>query len=456
MASTGLLSGVNPYKGGNIAVDFTSKPVNLFIQLQQKEAAKREALDKYFMDYEKSLNPAGMRQQDQDVFLSKLAQAKQYYLQNRDKILNPAKYGAEFQSTYNAGLREAQSLIGQSKQAYGEDKAFKTYVDQLHKSGKALDENKVFDMLNRSKKAISMGYEAPDSTIIESWTPHNPLALLSKINTLKRTEGAAVPSFLEGSKVKYQDVSPLTIDQGQLRTLANGELQDTGYRKYIEYIASQPTEVERLNKISPLPDKNSPNFLSELSYANILSQAPVDEKRSNVKLTTEEQIRIARAKQKPSTALEDTQKTLGYIQGGLDLLAGNGEADAVNDYFKYWKSGGKGQLGGTVGFDKAEKISPGVYNFKYNISKDGVAIPQSTTINTNDPAAKNKLFALNQQFLGSNTKAEAALIPTGKPSSNSTKTYEYQGKKYTEKELSDAAAQSGMSLDEYKKALKLK
>ena len=60
---------------------------------------------------------------------------------------------------------------------------------------------------------------------------------------------------------------------------------------------------------------------------------------------------------------------------------------------------------------------------------------------------------MNQQFLGSNTKAEAALIPTGKPSS--TKTYEYQGKKYTEKQLSDAAAQSGMSLDEYKKALKL-
>ena len=364
MAATGLL-GVNPYYKG-VKLD-VSKPVNLAIQLEQKERAKQEALDKYFMDYEKSINPAGMRQQDQDVFLSKLAQAKQYYLQNRDKILNPAKYGAEFQSTYNAGLREAQNLIGQSKQAYGEEKAFKTYIDQLHKSGKTLDENKVFDMLNRSKKAISMGYEAPDSTIIESWTPHNPMALLSKINTLKRTEGEAVPDFLEGSTVKYQDVSPLTVDQGQLRTLANGELQDTGYRKYIEYIASQPTEVERLNKISPLPDKNSPDFLSALSYANILSQAPKDEKRSGVKFTTAEQIRIAKAKQKPSTALDNTQKTLNYIQGGLDLLAGNGEEGAVNDYFNYWKSGGKGQLGGTVGFIKAEKVSPGVYNFKYNI-----------------------------------------------------------------------------------------
>ena len=429
MAATGLL-GINPYQKG-VAIDIASKPINLAIQLEQKEQAKREALDKYFMDYEKSINPAGMRGQDQDVFLKKYGETKEYYLKNRDCILNPTKCGAEFQSTYNAGLRELQNLIGQSKQAYGEDKAFKTYIDQLHKSGKAVDENQVFDMLNRSKKPITMGYEAPDATIIESWTPHNPIALLNKINTLKRTEGAAVPTFLEGSKVKYQDVSPLTVDEGQLRTLANGELQDTGYRKYIEHIASQPTEVERLNKISPLPDKKSPDYLSALSYANILSQAPKDEKRSDVKLTTPEQIRIALAKQKPNTALEDTQKTLGYIQGGLDLLQGNGDEAAVNNYFNYWKSGGKGQLGGTVGFDKAEKVSPGVYNFKYNISKDGVAIPQSTLINTNDPASKNKLFALNQQFLGSNTKAEAALIPTNEPSKeNKSITYIDNGLTY--------------------------
>jgi hypothetical protein len=120
MAATGLL-GINPYQKG-VAIDIASKPINLAIQLEQKEAAKKEALDKYFMDYEKSLNPAGMRQQDQDVFLGKLAQAKQYYLQNRDKILNPAKYGADAQSTYFAGLRDAQNAIGQSKQAMAQDK----------------------------------------------------------------------------------------------------------------------------------------------------------------------------------------------------------------------------------------------------------------------------------------------------------------------------------------------
>jgi hypothetical protein len=129
MAATGLL-GINPYQKG-INLDITSKPANLAIQLAQKEQAKQEALDKYLMDYEKTLNPNGMRQQDQNAFLSKLGEAKQYYLQNRDKILNPAKYGAEYQSNYYAGLRDAQNSIGQSKQAMAQDKlATQHYIAQ--------------------------------------------------------------------------------------------------------------------------------------------------------------------------------------------------------------------------------------------------------------------------------------------------------------------------------------
>ena len=69
MAATGLL-GINPYQKG-VAVDISSKPVNLAMQLEQKEAAKREALDKYFMDYEKTLNTNGMRPIDQNLFLGK-------------------------------------------------------------------------------------------------------------------------------------------------------------------------------------------------------------------------------------------------------------------------------------------------------------------------------------------------------------------------------------------------
>ena len=126
MAATGLL-GFNPYDTKGIALDISSKPAQMAIQLQQKEAAKKEALDKYFMDYEKTLNSAGMRGQDQDYFLNKLGEAKQYYLQNRDKILNPAKYGADAQSEYMSKLKGAQTAISQSKQEAANEK-----VDREH------------------------------------------------------------------------------------------------------------------------------------------------------------------------------------------------------------------------------------------------------------------------------------------------------------------------------------
>ena len=411
MAATGLL-GINPYQKG-VAVDISSKPINLALQLDQKEQAKKEALDKYFMDYEKSINPAGVRNQEGKMFLDKLNQNKQFYLQNRDKILNPAKYGYDAQSQYMANFKDMINLIDQSKQAAGEEKAFKTYIDQIHKSGKAVDENQIIDILNNSRKPVGMGYVAPDATQIQPYDPHNPMTFLSKINALKRVEGSAKPEML--SKVTYQDVSPLSIDKNEAKTLAYSELSNTGYKKFIEHIAQDPSEVSRLSKFATIPDKNSPDFLPALSYAHVLSQAPNTYKRSDVKNTTPEQIRISLAKQKGSTALENVQNTVNYVKNGLGILQGDGDENAANDYFNYWRSQGKGELGGTVGFTDVKKVSPGVWQFNYNISKDGAAIPESTIIDANKPAAQNQLYALHQQFLGSNPKAEAAMVP--KPSS---------------------------------------
>jgi hypothetical protein len=113
MAATGLLNS-NPY-GKAVALDFSTKATNAGIQLIQKEQAKKESLDKYFKDYEKSINSAGMRQQDQNVFLEKMNDAKLYYLQNQDRILMSSKYGAQYQSEYMGKLKEAQTLINESK-----------------------------------------------------------------------------------------------------------------------------------------------------------------------------------------------------------------------------------------------------------------------------------------------------------------------------------------------------
>lgn len=198
MAATGLL-GINPYQKG-VAIDITSKPANLAIQLEQKEAAKRDALDKYLMDYEKSLNPAGMRKQDQDVFLGKLAQAKQYYLQNRDKILNPAKYGAEAQSTYFSGLRDAQNSIGQSKQAMAQDKlSTQHYIAQ--KDLNAPDG--YAEAVELSHLPISdPRYRPLDVTQWKFYKSHDPMEYANKVfSKIPLSEGA--PEIKDASRPGY-------------------------------------------------------------------------------------------------------------------------------------------------------------------------------------------------------------------------------------------------------------
>jgi hypothetical protein len=139
MASTGLL-GINPYQKG-VNLDFSSKPVALAIQLEQKEAAKREALDKYFMDYEKNIDPSVMRSQDRNIVLGKLNQNKEFYLKNRDKILNPTKYGADFQSQYLANYKDIMSDIARSKAAAKNDEL----VVRHWSSQKGLNAPKGFD-----------------------------------------------------------------------------------------------------------------------------------------------------------------------------------------------------------------------------------------------------------------------------------------------------------------------
>jgi hypothetical protein len=133
VASTGLL-GFNPYQKG-VNIDFSSKPAAMAVQLIQHEAAKKEALDKYYKDYENQLTSTGMRNQDTDVFLNKLGEAKQYYLQNRDKILNPAKYGADAQAQYNSLLKGTQAAVSYSKQLAATDKVDAEHFYQAMQKG---------------------------------------------------------------------------------------------------------------------------------------------------------------------------------------------------------------------------------------------------------------------------------------------------------------------------------
>ncbi|NBQ16823.1 hypothetical protein EBU24_00750 [bacterium] len=408
MAATGLL-GFNPY-GKAPVIDIASKPANLYIQLRQKEEAKKEALDKYLMDYEKTLNPNGMRQIDQNAFLNKLGEAKQYYLQNREKILNPAKYGAEYQSTYYAGLRNAQSLIGQSKQAAAADKitaqhftaqkdlnAPDGYVQALELSHLPIDDPR---------------YRPLDITQWKFYKSHNPIEYANKIySKIPLSESEPIPYDVKGKPgYFYTKTTSKVSPQYKDAILQEGYLNyinDEGLRKEMNHtFDTNKSEVKRLE------DKYKTKIPNAQALAGIYTWdlQPIKETSTDIKPTEEYKSYLiaSRSKNKPLTPAQTAVK---FLQGGVAALK-TSDANVINDYFKPFKSQTKTSTKGeAIGFENIEILPEGKVKVNYSIpiNSGGVTIKRNTNriIDTKSPSLLQELTALYQEFLGSNVGAEA-------------------------------------------------
>ena len=268
MAATGLL-GINPYFKG-VKVD-VSKPVNLAIQLEQRNQAKREALDRYFMDYEKSINPAGMRSQDQDIVLKKFNENKQFYLQNRDRILNPSKYGAEAQSQYMASFKDILSDIGKSKQAAANDKITQNHFI-AQKDLNAPDG--YVEAIEASRLPISdPRYRPLDVTQFKFWKSFDPFDFGKELKSLNTIPGK--PELIKEGNLQYQR-TPMEADLNNVKSFSYNKLGDVGYVKMLENLSNeelgQLKNVYRQRMNIELPVNNA----KELSLAYTLTNLPKD------------------------------------------------------------------------------------------------------------------------------------------------------------------------------------
>ena len=277
MAATGLL-GVNPYYKG-VKLD-VSKPVNLAIQLEQKERAKQEALDKYFMDYEKSLNSAGMRQQDQDVFLRKLANNKDYYFKNREKILNPSKYGAEAQSQYMAGFKDILSDINKSKQLAANGKVLSTAVIDARKNNRTIPKEVTDAIFNNELSMADPRFQAFDPVNFDAYDKNDATKFANSIySKIKLSESKPKriynPEFNEVSYETVNDISNKSF--GQIENLVASELQRN--RGLVDDVKALARDENELNKLAKLYQdfsgkKMNPKSLQDVATAYTISLKP--------------------------------------------------------------------------------------------------------------------------------------------------------------------------------------
>lgn len=296
MASTGLLSGVNPYRGGNVAVDFTSKPLQVFLQMQQKQQAKAEAIDKYYKDYEKNLNSAGLTPEEQKIFTNKLNEVKGFAIKNKEKLTNPSKYGYDTQATVDAGFRELSNFLGGAKQAAGERKAFKTIHDKAIAEGKHVSEN-YLDMWNNAMKPYGGGYVAPAIDQIKIFDPFNDRKYETNITTnltpmIEEKEEVIFDPTTKQDTGFSKKIKKSILTDDQVQKLAENSLTDfktnEGTKEWFSELYKDPENIKKVQKrfgevyktVDPMTGKEIiPTIQSVEDFARAIGIAKIPKER---------------------------------------------------------------------------------------------------------------------------------------------------------------------------------
>ena len=329
MAATGLL-GINPYYKG-VALDFSSKPTQLAIQLQQKERAKSEAYEKYFMDYEKSLNPAGLAQGESKEFLNKYNRIKENWIKNKQAILNPAKYGYDAQSQYFADLKDAQMYIDQGKQASAERKAYSTYLDQARKAGKYIDGD--LEVTANAMKTVGLGYEAPDTSRVQIYDPYDDRKFMQNVWGTAELPTKVINRDIGGGKV-IPETYHLKIPE--MVTLAPERLKDAemgtrgyvrnnkGAVKYFKTLMADDALLAEANKVYKEYKGQGAKINDEEDFA--VAYGLIKKPGGFVKAGKEEETKAY------TRAQQDA-----YIRGRQNLTGGGGQMENLFD-----KTGGGG------------------------------------------------------------------------------------------------------------------
>lgn len=102
------------YTGGAERVNVTPY-TNFAINYQQRQLAKDEALDNYYQNLAKGINPAGVRTVDMDGFMQKTGELQQFWQANKAAVKNPRLDGGRAQTELMSRYQDALAYIQQSK-----------------------------------------------------------------------------------------------------------------------------------------------------------------------------------------------------------------------------------------------------------------------------------------------------------------------------------------------------
>ena len=504
MAATGLITGINPYEGGNVPLDFSSKPTQIAIENIQRQHAQADATQKYFREYEKQLNPAGLSKDDIDEFNKQMLDAKSYGMKNMQNINNPQNDGYEAYSTLQQKFKNAQSLIDLGKQKTANLKNTNDFIEQVKRSGKHLSPNfmdmykaatlpvtnekyqafnpalvDVYDQFDLPKESKDV-FSKVDLNKTPGWTP-NPLNKNERAPTETTTFNPANAPKLYEESASIMNKNPYGVkdflesltptDKSNLAKIYQTELEPHIYGAKDNAGNPYSGKVDAAGKPIPYVSKGEPTA-TELLTAALYRNAP-----RNTQITGEYRP-TSQAKQQQDI---NTATSIHAINKAYDIANGLG-AQTKPHAFDLWGGGGipivlapdknKNIYKITNGFVTDQNNNPAsISNAKiegnkiprdwYEImnkdsktplyqgnkyvvsSKDGwidKVIPLDP--NDNPKAAITRDFVTDKQrkFEGKGVKIEDNAKP---------KTYNLGGKSYSAQQVEDIARKSNRTVEDY-------
>lgn len=288
---TGLL-GFNPYGGGTV-LDISSKPTELAIQQMHHEQAKSEALDKYFMDLDRTVNTAGVQSKDQKAVLDKLAANRDLYFKNKEAIKNPSKYGPDVYNQYMNNYRDALNYVEQSKKDYATQKAAQNLINQAKQKGEVVNDDFVKDIANNQHISVAdiENYKPLDVNNFSSYIPHNDFEYSKLLKTVKLNPGNQPTDYStqvlpdNRTQINYSKHYP---DIDELKSYSTNTLNNQnpkiaqGERVFANALLSNPTERQRLADIYKQRTGQDMELTPEgIHLAHSISLAPITNKEIN-------------------------------------------------------------------------------------------------------------------------------------------------------------------------------
>lgn len=504
MAATGLITGINPYEGGNVPLDFSSKPTQIAIENIQRQHAQADATQKYFRDYEKSLNPAGLSAEDVKEFNKQLDEVRKYGIKNMQNINNPQADGYDAYSTHERGLKNLQSFVEQAKQKTANLKATNDFIEQTKRSGKHFSPNfmdmyknatlpvndpnykpfnpalvDVYDQFNLPKEAKDV-FSKVDLDKSPGWAP-NPLNKNERAPTETTTFNPANASKLYNESASIINKNPYGVkdlltsltpaDKANLAKIYQTELEPHIYGAKDNEGNPYSGKIDVNGKPIPYVSKGEPND-TELLTAMLYRNAP-----RNTQITGKYDLTPEAAKRNTistATSIHAANKAYDEANGlgaqnkphAFDLWGGGGipillAPDKNKNIYKITNGFVTDQNNNPASISNAEiegnKIprdwyeimnkdskTPLYQNKKYFVSSKDGWIDKVIPIDPNGKpqAAITRDFVTDKQrkFEGKGVKIEDNAKP---------KTYNLGGKSYSAQQVEGIARKSNLTVEDY-------